>query len=113
MDERFATKIFARHRGDSGRPGPEVVTTLIEIASGEREGREKGETWKRKGQPEGREQQGGGEKTGNGDEAENEEAAYEDPGEKRGCSYAMKRNIVASLQEIRRFAEEHDLARLW
>lgn len=26
------------------------------------------------------------------------------------CTYAMKRNIVASLQEIRRFAEEHHLA---
>ncbi len=91
-------------------PAPEVVTTLIEIASGEREGPEKGGGPEAEGAPEGREQQGGGEKTGNGDEAENEEAAYEDPGEKRGCSYAMKRNIVASLQEIRRFAEEHDLA---
>lgn len=30
--------------------------------------------------------------------------------EKRGCPYATKRAIVASLQEIRRFAEEHQLA---
>lgn len=29
---------------------------------------------------------------------------------KECCPYAMKRNIVASLQEIRRFAEKHDLA---
>lgn len=29
---------------------------------------------------------------------------------KRSCPYATKRAIVESLQEIRRFAEEHDLA---
>ncbi|MDE6442969.1 MAG: hypothetical protein K2K64_00910 [Muribaculaceae bacterium] len=28
----------------------------------------------------------------------------------KGCSYALKRNIVSSLQEIRRFAEENNLA---
>lgn len=27
-----------------------------------------------------------------------------------GCTYAMKRNLVESLEEIRRFAEKHDLA---
>ncbi len=30
--------------------------------------------------------------------------------ERKGCPYAMKRAIVASLEEIRRFAQEHDLA---
>lgn len=33
-----------------------------------------------------------------------------DTAEKKGCPYAAKRAIVASLQEIRRFAEEHKLA---
>jgi len=33
-----------------------------------------------------------------------------DASEKKGCPYATKRAIVASLQEIRRFAEEHKLA---
>ena len=47
-----------------------------------------------------------------GDESgERDEKAVEDaPEQKKGCPYAMKRNIVASLQEIRRFAEENDLA---
>ena len=36
-------------------------------------------------------------------------AALKENNEK-GCSYAMRRNIVESLQEIRRFAEEHHLA---
>lgn len=31
-------------------------------------------------------------------------------GDKKSCSYALKRNIVASLREIRKFAEEHQLA---
>ena len=43
--------------------------------------------------------------------AEDENGVAEDENKEGSCcSYAMKRNIVASLQEIRKFAEEHDLA---
>lgn len=47
-----------------------------------------------------------------GDSADNEDNDSKEGGngDKHSCAYEMKRNIVASLQEIRRFAEEHNLA---
>ena len=60
-----------------------------------------------------------GEDSGTEDSASEEESEDEENGEgaekhkrrkKPCCSYAMKRNIVTSLEEIRRFAEEHELA---
>ena len=56
----------------------------------------------------------GSEKTGNGDEAENEEAAYEDPGEKEGlllCHEAQHCGLASGDKEIRRGAMT--LRRLW
>ena len=40
----------------------------------------------------------------------NDDNGSDEASEKKGCPYATKRAIVASLQEIRRFAEEHQLA---
>lgn len=87
-------------------PGERLVTNLINRASGDSE-EPKGE--KRKLTPDSKhpdeendKHNGGNDKEGSGEN--------NDGGEKRGCSYAIKRNIVQSLQEIRRFAEEHDLA---
>ena len=83
-------------------PAERLVTNLINRASGET-----GE----KNEP----KSGGKEKqkrSKNDDEADHSKDNDDstDGEEKKGCSYAIKRNIVLSLQEIRRFAEEHDLA---
>lgn len=92
-------------------PDGEVVSSLIARAAGEKvenpqpstggKGKESLETRdKAADEDESKKEEGSGTQ-------EPEDKASE---EKKGCSYAVKRNIVASLQEIRRFAEEHDLA---
>lgn len=62
-------------------PGEETVGRLIEKASGD----------------------------GNAGQTESDGAEEVNEEEKKGCPYAMKRAIVESLQEVRRFAEEHQL----
>ena len=67
-------------------PAPEVITTLINKATGEST------------------PNNGKQETDNGQrETENDE-------KHESCPYALKRNIVESLREIRKFAEENDLA---
>lgn len=88
-------ELLGQHWKDVGEipsePEAAVVTSLIERASGERVNEAVPSA---------------------GDESvERDEKGGEDaPEQKKGCPYAMKRNIVASLHEIRRFAEENDLA---
>lgn len=67
-------------------PAPEVITTLINKATGE-------------STPNNRKQE-----TENGQRETNNDEKTE------SCPYALKRNIVESLREIRKFAEENDLA---
>lgn len=97
-------------------PDSEVVSTLIARACGEEVEYATSEVKINDAE----ETETGGKKVG-GDESEKGDdperkspegkgSEKEEPEEKKGCSYAIKRNIVASLQEIRRFAEEHDLA---
>lgn len=69
-------------------PPPETVTTLINRAAGN---------------PANKDDPDNTVINDNNDNNDNKE-------KKECCPYAMKRNIVASLQEIRRFAEKHDLA---
>lgn len=82
-------------------PSPETVTSLISRATGNTE--EKDESL--------------GNRSGKGNNAEEKNSDNEnkdgDNGgkdKKESCPYALRRNIVESLREIRRFAEEHDLA---
>ncbi len=69
-------------------PPPETVTTLINRAAGN---------------PANKDDPDNTVINDNNDNNDNKE-------KKECCPYALKRNIVASLQEIRRFAEKHDLA---
>lgn len=82
-------------------PETGIVEQLIEKASGEKLRRENGDD--RKGEKDGKD---GGDK-GDGDDDNDKN---DGSGGKKGCPYATKRAIVESLHEIRRFAEEHDLA---
>ena len=67
-------------------PAPEVITTLINKATGEST-------------------------TNNGKrETDNGQRETENDEKHESCPYALKRNIVESLREIRKFAEENDLA---
>lgn len=67
-------------------PAPEVITTLINKATGEST-------------------------TNNGkQETDNGQRETENDEKHESCPYALKRNIVESLREIRKFAEENDLA---
>lgn len=91
-------------------PRPEVVTSLITKASGL-----PAETTQRDNPSNKTATTTGGKEEStaedfNKNDSGKEDSDGEESGKNRGCSYAMKRNIVASLQEIRRFAEEHDLA---
>lgn len=79
-------------------PSPEVITSLIAKASGDAGDED--------GNPSGTGGKGpedGGEKTEDKDDGDTGK-------EKESCPYALRRNIVESLREIRKFAEEHDLA---
>lgn len=91
----WVREILGRHTADVEElpdvPSEDVVTSLISRASGTPPP-EKGEG---KDEPD---------KGGDGANPSGSDT------EKKGCSYAVKRNIVASLQEIRRFAEENNLA---
>ena len=69
-------------------PPPETMTTLINRAAGN---------------PANKDDPDNTVINDNNDNNDNKE-------KKECCPYALKRNIVASLQEIRRFAEKHDLA---
>ncbi len=64
-------------------PAPEVITTLINKATGESTPTEDQQPKSKDGSPKSKDQ---------------------------SCPYALKRNIVESLREIRKFAEENDLA---
>lgn len=67
-------------------PAPEVITTLINKATGESTA------------DNGKETTDGGQREADSDKRP------------ESCPYALKRNIVESLREIRKFAEENDLA---
>ncbi len=81
-------------------PAPETVTSLISRASGETEQTETSAT----DSPEKRKDEAGK------SDKEGKKGNKGDKDKKESCPYAMKRNIVESLREIRRFAEEHNLA---
>lgn len=52
----------------------------------------------------------GGGANGESDSEPGEGDSEPGDGEKKCCPFAMRRNIVESLREVRRFAEEHNLA---
>lgn len=80
-------------------PSPEVITSLIAKASGEKlsvvrsQLSDSSENRKRKTENENPTSENGQRKT-----------------ENESCPYALKRNLVESLREIKKFAEENDLA---
>lgn len=71
-------------------PTPEVITTLINKATGESTPTEDQQPKSKEGSP----------------KSEDQQPKSKD----QSCPYALKRNIVESLREIRKFAEENDLA---
>lgn len=71
-------------------PTPEVITTLINKATGESTPSKDQQPKSKDGSP----------------KSEDQQPKTKD----QGCPYALKRNIVESLREIRKFAEENDLA---
>lgn len=85
MDPRHPPPPRDREDTTPLHPAPETMTTLINRAAGNPANKDDPDN------------------TVINDNNDNKE-------KKECCPYAMKRNIVASLQEIRRFAEKHDLA---
>ena len=82
-------------------PSPETVTSLISRAAGDTDEKDNS----------------GGDSSEKGSDAKENESAKEykkgkkgEKDKKESCPYALRRNIVESLREIRRFAEEHNLA---
>lgn len=82
-------------------PDADVVTSLIDRAADEETESAKKQTAKKSVSRE---------KTVNSETAIEPEIPEMEEEAKESCPYALRRNIVESLQEIRRFAEEHELA---
>lgn len=82
--------------GTPPAPSVETVEKLIRRAVNEKQREENGKD--QENDPDVRES------------AENVEETPEADSRKESCPYALKRNIVSSIEEVKRFAEEHELA---
>ena len=103
--------------GDLKVPSMEVVERLINKGASEEEAKSNKKKGERDKKNETKDEETGftpppkGEKTSETyNDSEKSEKTETEEKREESCPYALKRNIVMSLREIRRFAEEHHLA---